>query len=1057
MTSPNEERKPLFSPDEPATTSVKDVFNHKYFVDVLIFIITNCATPINIALYGKWGVGKSTILNFLDERIEQTAEYKKKFEFVTIDVWKLSPQLLRQEFLEELNRKLDSIKEEKIESDLWHFKEDTSFKIPKINLKSWEFWKDIGLYVIISVVLVVIGIIVNFLIESHNILTPSIIISVTIPIFLAMMANLREISKSGKKIIPRIESSHKFHLLFQEIIEKYNNQKLVIAIDNLDRCDDESVVQILNMIKTFLNESNCIFIISCDQDAIVKHLVQKKGLFYEDKDAIEFLTKFFQLTLHIPPQIDGQLHSYAQEQLDVFSSEINLNPDIVDVLVAGITKNPRKIKQFVYNFVIAFKLADNKERKGILTDKIITSNAPFLAKIIVLRDEWPDFFRQLEQNYSLLAQLENYIDNESPKSDSPIGKILEKNRGLEYFLKSTSLIKSMQILPFIQLDQESFESSISESETLILKVNQNDYNYVIEILSKATQEEQHDYILKITNLCKQYIKDKRIQVAYNSIDILLKIYDMIPDKSKEIIIKFLSIYMNIKEMLDHILRFDTNLLFPLVVIMKKHTKEILLQKYADAINPYNNNMSVSLIHKFIEHIDYIPTSISKNVDYNLHLLGQQNNEIFFDCLDILKINETVTRKFVQEKSMDELINRIQPAVQDRIIKLYLELKHVANEKNQINFVKKITSSIKNEKTNSMTPSSVTIFNMLKEFTRVDFTGLAAQELYMSIKHLITQYANPSQKNIVFEILLKIYLNLPKETQKEFVAELLVPHISQQLPQNLPLILEITRREKIQILEHDKVINIIFARFQKTSFSELSMNFVLVYTPNKKWDIVSEKLIQLIKSLDIERLQIVASSYNTNFSKIPKKIRSQIVEQVILTSQQFNPNQNHTIYTILSVSLEGVSKEIVEQIVDVFLNLITVNDPNQFKFSMTYLQNSFVYTSPDKKNQIIELVLKRFQNTISSNQNIGTTAFDFLVNFNDEMTFEYKNIFYNLIIHEISTGTSFIPHILDSFEKIKFGTKKELVYSALENLQNSPNDNIRNKIKELMGKQQTDNI
>ena len=97
------ERKILFSPDEPIIDSKKDVFDHKYFVNVLMYIMTNCTTPINIALYGKWGVGKSTILNFLKERITSYRRFrffcKRKGRYArqkTLFCWMSSGGLITQ-------------------------------------------------------------------------------------------------------------------------------------------------------------------------------------------------------------------------------------------------------------------------------------------------------------------------------------------------------------------------------------------------------------------------------------------------------------------------------------------------------------------------------------------------------------------------------------------------------------------------------------------------------------------------------------------------------------------------------------------------------------------------------------------------------------------------------------------------------------------------------------------------------------------------------------------------------------------------------------------------
>lgn len=1052
------EKKPkyLFSPDEPITDSKYDVFDHRYFVNILMYIMINCTTPINIALYGKWGVGKSTILNFLDERIKQ--EYEKKFKLAIIDVWKLSPQLLRQEFLEELNRKLKSIPEEKIESELWHFKEEDASSIPKINFRSLDTWKWLLFYGSIFGAILGVGFFINPLIENHDTITPSIIISIAVPVFLAMMGTLREISKnaakSGKKIIPRIESSYKFHTLFQEIIDTTKDQKLIIAIDNLDRCDDESVVNILNMIKTFLNEPNCIFIISCDQEAIIKHLIRHKGQFDKDKDAIEFLTKFFQLTLHIPPQIKGQLYSYAKEQLEIFSSEISFDPEVIDVLVAGITRNPRKIKQFVYNFVIAFKLASIKEEKNLLYGKVITSNPRFLAKIIVLREEWPEFFRRLEENPSLLELLQNYIDTGEfvSSNDDLMKEILEHNRGLEHFLKETSLTPFVQILPFIQLHQESYESTISDLEKLILKVKQNDYDYVVQLLSETKEDQQHNYILEITKLCAQYIKDNRIQVAFNSINVLLKIFETVPKESKEQIVKFLSTYMPRKEILDHASRFDIPLLFPIILLMDQQPKETILKRYADAINMYNN-LSVMLIQKFIEYSDNISEFISKEVDYNLQSLGQQNPDIFLNCIEFLKINEKATKKFLQEKSINALIERIQPDKKDRIMNLYFELKHVANKNNQTKFIEKISSPLQADKAPTMAAPSANIFNNLRVLNHNDFSQESADLLYSSIGRLSKQYTDPSHKNTVIEILLKSFSRLSEKIKTDFINNVFLPHITQQPPQNLSTILEFARKEDAQILEYDAVTDNIFSILHNHPINENSINFILEFTPQEKWNKVCDKILSLLKLKDLPKLQVFSTSYKKYHSKIPLEYRTKIVEQLLLSSRQYNQDENQPVYSNLSLSLEGIPENIVDNFVDLFVKMTNSNEPRIFQYGLTYLQNCFKNMSEDSKKNTLQLILKRFKDSLSAQPNLSNTALNFLVTFNTEMEIDENKKFIDLIISIITNGTPdhIVPHVLSYFDKIEFGDKKEFAYETLKDLGNSPNESIRNKVKQILDK------
>lgn len=136
---------------------------------------------------------------------------------------KLSPKLLRQEFLEELNRKLKSIPEEKIESELWHFKEEDISAIPKIDLKSREAWTWILFYFAIFAVLAGVGFVINPIVKNHDILTPSIILSVAIPVFLAMISSLKQISrnaaKSGKKLFLELNHLTNFIYYFKKSLK----------------------------------------------------------------------------------------------------------------------------------------------------------------------------------------------------------------------------------------------------------------------------------------------------------------------------------------------------------------------------------------------------------------------------------------------------------------------------------------------------------------------------------------------------------------------------------------------------------------------------------------------------------------------------------------------------------------------------------------------------------------------------------------------------------------------------------------------------------------------
>lgn len=59
------------------------------------------------------------------------------------------------------------------------------------------------------------------------------------------------------------------------VLGKCENDKLVIVIDNIDRCNCETAYELLTNIKNFMgNYDGLIFIIPIDDKALKKHLIE---------------------------------------------------------------------------------------------------------------------------------------------------------------------------------------------------------------------------------------------------------------------------------------------------------------------------------------------------------------------------------------------------------------------------------------------------------------------------------------------------------------------------------------------------------------------------------------------------------------------------------------------------------------------------------------------------------------------------------------------------------------------------------------------------------------
>lgn len=318
--------KKLFLTDQALQNSKFDEFGHSDYAELLEKIIYDQPTPFNIGIFGKWGVGKSTIVNLLKERLKTDID-KKKIKFLEIRVWKYDENSLRRKFivniaeglglsddLNDLNKEIYYDRE--FETALLNFREIVS---TIFNKKSIALWLMTG-----SLALLLLFRILNIINVENSIANKIFKIcedSILIPLIPSIFFWIIDIVKKAKlKLkIGRFDSDEQFENKFIELVKKDASTK-IIFIDDLDRCSKEKVVKVIETIKTFLEVESCIFIIACD-DEIIKKAINKSQELYDElgnNEGAEYLEKFFQYTLRIPPFLKPDMRKYI---INLFKEE----------------------------------------------------------------------------------------------------------------------------------------------------------------------------------------------------------------------------------------------------------------------------------------------------------------------------------------------------------------------------------------------------------------------------------------------------------------------------------------------------------------------------------------------------------------------------------------------------------------------------------------------------------------------------------------------------------------------------------------------------------------
>jgi len=125
------------------------------------------------------------------------------------------------------------------------------------------------------------------------------------------------------------------------------DQRLVILVDDLDRCESEAAYRLLEGIKIYLNIPSCVFVLGMDQKlielAVRKHTEAKNE---EEKDVLarEYVEKIVRNVTHIPAIVKpGKFLIQFLEAQDG-ADDICTVVDAFHCLPA----NPRKIKAFAH-------------------------------------------------------------------------------------------------------------------------------------------------------------------------------------------------------------------------------------------------------------------------------------------------------------------------------------------------------------------------------------------------------------------------------------------------------------------------------------------------------------------------------------------------------------------------------------------------------------------------------------------------------------------------------------------------------------------------------------
>ena len=191
-------------------------------------------------------------------------------------------------------------------------------------------------------------------------------------------------------------------MIEREMRDIMKTTKIVIFIDDLDRCSPKKALEVLESIKVFLDIEGFIYVIGLSEDKVVQLIevaYKEVGI-----KGVEYLQKIIQLQMVIPswdPDIEELIEKTLKYKLDrEYSDVIVKNKDLIAM---SMQSNPRQVKRFINRFIVS-------HQNSIQADSRPDHNEFLILEI--LKQIWPAFYDKISDK-TFLEEVKNYLRKEN--------------------------------------------------------------------------------------------------------------------------------------------------------------------------------------------------------------------------------------------------------------------------------------------------------------------------------------------------------------------------------------------------------------------------------------------------------------------------------------------------------------------------------------------------------------------------------------------------------------------------------------------------------------------
>ncbi len=474
-----------------------DLLGHRRIAQTIISIMDEQELrPLTIGVYGHWGIGKSSVLSLIQQELKDDSETHT----IVFNGW------LFQGYEDTKSALMESVVGELMRLQPTNLK---LLKLGKSLLKriNWlKVAKTAGSLALTTMTGLPSGALLGvpgMIKQAKDLFSGKEEDTNTVKL---------EQEDEGESYLKEAEETvpgqiHAFREELRELIETSKITRLVVLVDELDRCLPTAVIDILEAIRLFLFVEGTVFVLAADEQMIeyavrrhfpdlpvaqseyTKHYLEKLVqvpirvpslnqlqtknyvrfllLQYElknDKIRLKEISEAFEVSKTIPYENVDISYEFISTQLGEENEELKKAMIVAEqlgaVLAHELRGNPRNIKRFLNTIFFRLRVAEIYK----IANKV---HLDVLAKLMLLERFHAPEFEQLIDEISnasdgrseFISDLEKNIakDSKSPKT-----KAKHENKELSHWAKLSPALKDVDLKPYLFVSSERaiiFESS----------------------------------------------------------------------------------------------------------------------------------------------------------------------------------------------------------------------------------------------------------------------------------------------------------------------------------------------------------------------------------------------------------------------------------------------------------------------------------------------------------------------------------------------------------------------------------------------------------------------